>query len=363
MSAIERLLRIIPYVRRPFFQRDAALAELKQARADLTEAEAALIRPRGPLSRKFREAFREDFWFVVPEDDPRQNEAIGDLRSYIKRAVSKHAAALEIGPSYSPILPKAEGYAVAILDHADRSELIAKYTPHAVDVSKIEAVDIVWRGATIGLSLQGRRFDVIVAAHVIEHAPDFIQFLDDCSQALNRGGRIYLLVPDKRYAFDFFQPLSDAAKILGDHRAKRTRHSFEAFYRLSVAIRNNGKVAWRQERMSSPSYIHGDPHVMLPAAARSAAADEYEDAHENYFTPVSFAMLVRELRYLGEIDLGVALLTRARGCEFLIVLDKHDQPDTTPADDYLAWRMLASELLMIEELERIEAARGLLFES
>lgn len=363
MSAIERLLRTIPYVRRPFFQRDAALAELAQARADLVEAHAALIRPKGALSDKFRRTFADESWFVLPSDDKRQNEVVGDLRAYVKRAIPKHAASLEIGPSYSPILPKAEGYAVAILDHADQTELITKYTPHDVDVSRIEAVDFVWRGATIAQSLGNRRFDAIVAAHVIEHAPDFIQFLTDCWQSLNEGGRIYLLVPDKRYAFDYFQPLSDTAKVLGDHRARRTRHSFESFYRLSTAIRNDGQIAWGQGRLSSLSYIHGDPQVILPAAERSATVEEYQDAHENYFTPMSFAMLVRELRYLGEIDLDVAMLTRSRGCEFLIVLQKQGRPDSTRAAEYLAWRMRAAELLMVEELERIEAARGLLFES
>ena len=362
MSAIERLLRIIPYVRRPFFQRDMARSELGKAKAELAEARMALNGPQRRLADRVRKAFSDDLWFILPRDDERQDKAIGDLRGYVKRAIPKHAAALEIGPSYNPILTKAEGYAVSILDHADQAALVAKYTPHGVDVSKVEPVDFVWRSGTIAESIAHKRFDAIVAAHMIEHAPDFIQFLNDCAQSLTEGGRLYLLVPDKRYAFDFFQPLSDTAKVLGDHRVRRTRHSFESFYRLTAVVKQGERVNWGQGRISSLAYIHGDPNVILPATIQYAAASEYVDAHANYFTPVSFAMIVRELRYLGEISLDLKVLTRPRECEFLAVLQMQDRSAPMNADDYLAWRMRASEALMIEELERIEAAGNLLFE-
>ena len=48
---------------------------------------------------------------------------------------------LEIGPSHSPILPKAEGYNVETLDHLDRNGLKEKYALHDVDVEKIEEVN------------------------------------------------------------------------------------------------------------------------------------------------------------------------------------------------------------------------------
>ena len=49
---------------------------------------------------------------------------------------------------------------------------------------------------------------------------------------------------------------------------------------------------------------------------RDAKSEVYVDAHENFFTPLSFLMLAEELFYLGEINLYANVLTRFRGCEF-----------------------------------------------
>lgn len=51
---------------------------------------------------------------------------------------------IEIGPSFSPIAPKAAGWDAFTLDHLTREGLVAKYTGHnGVDVGRIEKVDYV----------------------------------------------------------------------------------------------------------------------------------------------------------------------------------------------------------------------------
>jgi hypothetical protein len=347
MSLIERLLKRLPYVRRPYLQRDAARAEAHALRTKLAGGLDALA----PDVRKF---FPDESHFLLPGADDRQDRRIGEFRPFIKRAISKQDRALEIGPSLNPVLPKAEGYDVAVLDHVDQAGLIAKYAVYGLDTSVIEPVDFVWRGGSLAEAVQHAQYDAIVAAHVIEHAPDFIRFLTDCSQSLTRAGALYLLVPDKRYCFDFFQPLTDVAKVLGDHRAQRTRHSFESFYRAGAHVNNPHTIAWDQRGIGDPRFPHGDPKAIRDFAGRSSASEQYEDMHENYFTPMSFMMLIDELRYLGEIDLAVTLLSRARGCEFLAVLRKVEARDEG-ADEFLARRMCAYKVLMIEEMERIQS--------
>jgi SAM-dependent methyltransferase len=347
MPLIERLLKTIPFVRRPYFQRDAARAEASALREKLAGTLDALA----PDVRRF---FGNANHFLLPGDDERQERSVGEFRPYIRRAIAKENRALEIGPSLNPVLPKAEGYNVAVLDHTDQAGLIEKYTPYGVDTGKIEPVDFVWRGGSLAEAVKHARYEAIVACHVIEHAPDFVRFLTDCSGLLAPGGALYLLVPDKRYCFDFFQPLSDAAKVLGDHRAGRTRHSFESFYRNSAHVNNPHIIAWDQRGLVDPRFPHGDPKAIRDFAERCSAADAYEDVHENYFTPMSFMMLIDELRYLGEADLAVTLLSRARGCEFLAVLAKADAREERP-EDFLARKLCAYRVLMIEEMERIQS--------
>jgi SAM-dependent methyltransferase len=350
MWSIENVLKRIPYIRRPFFQRDAARAALSAmhaARAGASDALVAQVRQHVP----------DEGHFVLPQDDARQDSAIAAFRPYIKQAVGRRARALEIGPSVNPVLAKADGYNVAILDHASADDLIAKYHGHHVDVGRIEPVDFVWQGEPLAQAVGNARFDAIVACHVIEHAPDFVGFLRDCSDILSDDGAIHLLVPDKRYCFDFFQPLSDVAKVLADHHAGRTRHSFEAFYRSGTNVLNRDINAWDQNGVSTLRFAHGDPQHALQLAKAGIAAAHYTDSHENYFTPMSFMMLLDELRYLGEIDLAPKLLTRSRGCEFLVTLQKARNEATPSVDDFLARKLCAYRVLMVEEMERIHSLR------
>src|SRR2546423_8615249 len=147
MPALERFLKAIPIVRRPFYQRDVALAGLQAAKAELatlnaelatlnaelatTNAElaaisAATLRGNSALASRVRGMFGPH-WFLLPEDDPRQDQAIGDLRAHVARSVPSDSASLEIGPSYNPILAKRAGYGVMIVDHADQAALVEKY--------------------------------------------------------------------------------------------------------------------------------------------------------------------------------------------------------------------------------------------
>jgi methyltransferase family protein len=331
----------------PVFRDDVARAEAQALRAKLTGGLDALA----PDVRKF---FPDERHFLLPGDDERQDRQVGGFRPYIRRAIAKQDRALEIGPSLNPVLPKAEGYDVAVLDHVDQAGLVAKYAVYGLDTSVIEPVDFVWHGGSLAEAVQHAQHDAIVACHVIEHAPDFVAFLTECSEILTSGGALYLIIPDKRYCFDFFQPLSDVAKLLGDHRAARTQHSFESFYRAGAHVNNPTTIAWDQRGLGNPRFPHGDPKAIRDFAERSSASGQYEDMHENYFTPMSFMMLIDELRYLGEIHLAVTLLSRARGCEFLAVLRKADATDET-ADAFLARKMCAYKVLMIEEMERIQS--------
>src|ERR1043166_8124914 len=80
MSLIERLLRAIPYIRRPYFERDAARAEALALRAKLAGGLDALA----PDVRAF---FPDQSHFLLPGDDERQDRQVGEFRPCIKRAV------------------------------------------------------------------------------------------------------------------------------------------------------------------------------------------------------------------------------------------------------------------------------------
>jgi hypothetical protein len=260
--------------------------------------------------------------FTSAADDLRQDYEIGSFREYVRRSVPKHLPSLEIGPSFNPVLEKRQGYNLTIVDHADRESLKAKYAGGGRDLNRIEEVDYVWESGHLFERLGTARFDAIVAAHLIEHAPDFIGFLQDCRRMLTQEGKVWLLVPDRRYCFDYFQSPSDVAKVLSDRN--RDRHSFESFYRhhlhATAQVGTTSSVAWTQAPLSQLTIDSRDPKAVLEWAEECAASRPYIDSHANFFTPASFALIINELSWLDLVDTHIDVLTRARNFEFLVVL-------------------------------------------
>ena len=261
--------------------------------------------------------------------DASQDVLVGDLRAFVRNSIGKTDAVLEIGPSHAPMLPRAEGYNTKIVDHASAEEIANKYSDMGIDVSHIESVDFIWRGGDVADMAGKNCYKYVFASHVIEHVPDLVSFLNDCLDMIVEDGRLMFLVPDKRFCFDFTQPLTDTAKVLSDFYSKRTNHSFEAFYREDshmVAVMPDGKrsLVWTQEPVTGMLMKWTDPHAALAAAREKTASSTYIDAHEYYFTPSSFHLLLHELRELGLARAEIELLTRARGCEFLVVIKRGD---------------------------------------
>lgn len=154
-----------------------------------------------------------------------------DRDGVLLAGIIKEMVGLEIGASYSPIAPKADGWNVRVVDHAPREVLEGKYRDEPnVDVARIEHVDVVWNDAALHECFAPEHhhaFDYCLASHVIEHIPDLITFLRSFETLLAAGGVLSLAVPDKRYCFDVCKPFSTTAAVLAAHTdaPKMTRHS------------------------------------------------------------------------------------------------------------------------------------------
>lgn len=237
--------------------------------------------------------------------------------------IDKNGCGLEIGPSHNPLAPKKEGFNVHVLDHASAEDLRAKYKDHKVALDNIEEVDFVWHGEPLHESVgQEECYDWIIASHVIEHTPDMISFLKECERLLKPNGILSLVIPDKRYCFDYFNPVSWTGELLDAYEQRRNRPSpGKVFEHFAGASMRNGLHAWEQASEGSLSLAH-DLNQARDAWEMARTTNEYVDVHNWRFTPSSFRLILADLQMLGLTGLSIAKEFDTTGCEFHVSLQK-----------------------------------------
>ena len=238
--------------------------------------------------------------------------------------IDENGVGLEIGPSHRPFAPKSQGYNVEIIDHLSREQLLEKYKGHGVDLQSVEEVDHVWSGQSFeDLTGKSKFYDYIIASHVVEHAPDLVRFLQDCSAVLKDDGVVSLVIPDKRYCFDHFRPITGISRIVDAYFGQQKIHSpgSVAEYFLSV-VAKSGNIAWNKYRFGNYSFMHSsaDAKNGIDSVTNDGG---YVDVHAWCFTPSSFRLIMHDLFLLGLIDLREICFFGTHGCEFYVTLGKH----------------------------------------
>lgn len=267
---------------------------------------------------------------------------------------------IEIGPSFNPLAPKSEGWNSFSIDHLTRDGLLAKYVGHpGVDLARIEPVDFVWSGGPLSDAVPSEQhgsFDAFVASHVIEHTPDLISFLTAAETLLRPAGVVILAIPDKRYCFDYFQPLTTTGQLLAAHADKRSRHTAcQAFDHIAYSVRDGGNIAWGQRPSQGLTFVHGLEHAWRLYHTFEDSSS-YLDCHAWRFVPASFELLLLELARLGETDWRVERATPADGCEFYAWLRRGGgaYAASLSVETFNARRMALLKQSLLETLTQVE---------
>ncbi|MBN1296557.1 methyltransferase domain-containing protein [bacterium] len=248
-------------------------------------------------------------------------------REKILFAIDTDGAGLEIGPSYQPILPKSEGYRIQTLDTCSQAELIAKFANDPIDPSRIEPVDYIWQGESLTQTVgQCHCFDFIIASHVIEHTPDLIRFFQDIDNLLTPNGVLSLVIPDKRYCFDHFRPLTGLARVVDAYENRAHIHSpGTAAEHFIYYVTADGRHGWNSDAR---------PHLCLNHSIEDTRqlirqirdTGKYFDLHAWCFTPASFAFLVSSLTELDFIRLHILSSFPTTGFEFFVSMSRTPPP-------------------------------------
>lgn len=275
-------------------------------------------------------------------------------RSWLLRGLGHRDRIVEIGPSYSPMAPKRDGWQTFVIDHASREELVGKFSGHGLDVDSIEEVDRVWQGEPFDeLIPETDRGSVaaVLASHVLEHMPDPLGFLCSCESVLADDGVVALAVPDQRRCFDLFRPPSTTAAVVQANRSSPRVHSWTTRLEwASFACEADGQACWPVGPVKELRLVKTLQEAWQEA--ESAAADgsgEYVDAHAWVFTPASFRLIMLELRILGLTRLRVDDWVDQGGCEFLVRLVVDDRRVDTVAAEALRLDLMRRTLMELGE--------------
>ncbi len=261
---------------------------------------------------------------------------------------------LEIGPGYSPVLTRSDDWNVYSLDHCTADELRLKYAGlDNVDTSRIQEVDFVWKEGPFDTAIPAKElgtFDACIGSHVIEHMPDLVSFFQAAGRLLKPTGVISLIVPDKRFCFDFFQPITMTGDVLDAYRTKRNHHTRIAeFNAAAYMVRAGGSIAWGQHPTEPLTFYDADLLSASQRFVRDDVTQEYRDVHGWYFTPSSFRLIMLELAWMNYIDFREIAWYGTAHCEFFITLGRGRPKLRREEVDSLRMDLLTNILLEYRE--------------
>ncbi|MCC8401222.1 class I SAM-dependent methyltransferase [Paraburkholderia sp. MMS20-SJTN17] len=253
----------------------------------------------------------------------------------------RESVGVEIGPLCWPLVRRSDGGEIIYVDHTDTPHLRQKYKddPH-LDINEIVNVDAVWGRNTLHEAIGGRYVDYVVASHVVEHVPDLVTWLRELAAVLKPTGEVRLVVPDRRYTFDYFRRESRLPEVLASYIARaRVPQPYSLLDHCLSAADVSTLEAWQKRIDPHSVRRHHTWRGALHLARDAYENGTYHDVHCWVFTPRSFAKLIADLCEMELIDFACEDFhdTLRNDIEFSVVMRRSRDPQ------YIAesWRRMA----------------------
>jgi hypothetical protein len=241
---------------------------------------------------------------------------------------------IEIGGLDKPLVVRSElskGSEILYADHLSTKDLKEKYKADtSVDLNALVEVDLINVSGDFSSSLQGRLVDYIVASHVVEHVPNPIGWLQGLFDVLRPGGFVFLVVPDKRFTFDFQRPITTFGEMLESSFSNKRMPSLkDVFDHHSSAVMIDGGRVWNGLLGKDELIPLASNRDALQYAQEAHHDSKYHDVHVSIFTPASFfsiiECLIKSQMLLPEIT-GFRD-TNINDIEFFVCLTKTESDD------------------------------------
>jgi len=245
------------------------------------------------------------------------------LREYFIKNISSDKKTLEIGPFTAPIVM---GENVDYFDVLSTAELKDRAIQLELPGDRIPYIKYVQKHGD--LSIVSDKFNQVVSSHLIEHQPCLITHLNKVEHILNDGGLYYLIIPDKRYCFDYFIPEKTISDVLGAYHEKRNVHTLSSVLEHRALVTHNDPVRhWGGDHGGRPNSTVVSDRIKMAYDEYNLSAGRYIDVHAWQFTPLGFCEIIEALNELKLSKLELIQLnnTPHGRFEFTAILKKRNE--------------------------------------
>ena len=152
-------------------------------------------------------------------------------RNRIIKQFIKAGSGIEIGALHHPAKVR-RGVQVKYVDRLS-VEMLRHHYPE-LNKTELVRVDIMADGETLE-PFEDFTQDFVIANHLLEHCQNPILAVENMLRVVKRSGILFLSIPDKRYSFDVYRPVTPYGHLVKDYiegpGVSRRQH-FEEWVRL-----------------------------------------------------------------------------------------------------------------------------------
>lgn len=245
--------------------------------------------------------------------------SLGQFRQNFYNINKNFNKCLEIGPFDCPII---KGDNVKYCDVLSKEELVQRAINgnRLNNLNNIQHINFV----TKNINDINENFDLVVSSHLIEHQTNFVKHLQDVEKILNNNGFYLLIIPDKRYCFDYFIENSTIAEILNSYYLNNKIHTLKSIIEHRCYTTHNNCVDhWNGKHGKLNIDLH-KLNLSIKEYEDSVKNNNYVDVHSLQFTPQSFKEIINQLEQLSLINLKIHKIynTAKNNIEFIVILQK-----------------------------------------
>jgi hypothetical protein len=227
---------------------------------------------------------------------------------------------LELGPLDNPTVMKGEAD-VYYLDWFSSDELRQQLSKTSRQVERVVDVDYVVKGSNFS-DFVDKKFDLIVANHVIEHVPDLIDWAGQLERLTHESSFVFLSVPDKRYTFDVSVRSTDAIDVYQRHKEGLQKADLYHIMRHQYYFqRVNAESVWKG---NVPDKSIRAMSIQEAERIGQEKSKTYSSIHCSIFTDEEFSILWSDLVREGLLDWEIDRIfpTSAPRNEFHVIMKR-----------------------------------------